>query len=351
MPRPTPSPSVPSPTPTAGPTQERRLNGLYWDTSFALLAGVRLRASPVPTAAGQLRLGGLYGHDPWSLHLGVVAALGGYAEVGGGAEIEFNHLDGFFAAGTLAFSLDGHGVWAARAGYWMVGLAYERPFDAFSAAQGAGWGALYAVLRFPLGLAKAVEDASQQALSSRLAAVPPQRAAAPARDPALARQALVRAERAQVRGEWSIAEQALRQAFEADPQLATLAQWVGLCEARERPVQAAAALAAALKNPRLRLTTAQRKAWQQRLHGLRQGIPVLRLDPRGFSADARFVIDGEPCPGVHQGYDCPLNPGDHILEVWEGVADTPRLHRFSVTAGGIARLSLQDMDGPASAAP
>lgn len=334
---------------------DRRLEGFYWDHALWLGGGVRLRRPLVPTFAAQLRYGGLWASEPWTFHGGFVGQIGGFAELGGGIELEVNHLDGWFLSVNVALSHRGFAIAGVRTGYWMFGLAYERSFDALKPADPAdpadkaGGGALLAILRLPFGLSAAVQESSEKALAVLAATELPPRSrvvAAPTRDRAFARSALVRAERSRLRKDWSAVDQALREAWDADPQLSTLEQLYQLRLERKHWVEAADLLAGALRNPVLSLSRAERSEVQVRLRALRRDIPVARIDSGAAPPAAHFAIDGDVCPGVQQGYDCPLNPGDHILEMRGHAAKLLWTRRFTAAPGQVVRLRVREQGAP-----
>lgn len=290
-----------------------RMEGFFWDVQGQGGGGVGFANPPIGLFMLQVRLGGMWASDPHVWSGGVVGQAGGLAGLGLGAELAFNELSGFFGAAGATVSREGYAILHGTVGYRLLGVHLQQRLA--SARAGQPGTALLAVLRLPIGLWLAAEKASKKVVALAPPSLSSQAASAQPAQPRAAAAALARARKAEEEGRLAAAEAALNQAYELDPERARLLDLARVRQARGRLIAASDALAAYLRAPEASRKTAdlQTRALRARLGALRSAIALVRIAVTKTSGTMRFQIDGNPCVGVRQGYDCPVDPGHHRL--------------------------------------
>lgn len=327
------------------------------------------------------RLGALYATAPWIVNLGLTVEVGALAGLGWGGELELSR--GGSAFGIVGVSRVDHARWLMHVGvgYSIFGLEWQHTFEGPNPNN-----AVLLEVRLPLGLwwlQKRQEKAEAQGASTVHTPQIKQRVGqATIRDldderhersqngaaeqpdpPATLSQ---RPRSAHDPSQAAVSEAATRdaeyatrlaEAQAARDQGDRLAEVFALSRAyalRPEP-SVALQLAAAelvLEKPRSALATWQRlgdldqlqPAERERAKQLRQQLTAalshLRVELSGaVSGELTIWIDGVVEPTATQGYDVPLDPGAHTLQLRR--ADHVVLERhFQTQAGALLRLSI-----------
>lgn len=312
-------------TPDLQPTDKQwvspSLDGVYWDTHGVLGLGSFPEDPPRLRGTLELRFGGLWVTEPWAFAAGVVGHLGGLVGLGVGGELTAEHMGGAFVGAGLAYGHERQGLGYGRVGYWLLGVEYQQRW-------GGGDGqarALLAVLRLPVGLARAMRNARNAQLQALVAKHKRDQAAAAQRPsntgPRNAARLSRTGRRLEGEGRLAEAEAAYERAYILDPRPPHLLDRARVQEARAHVVEAEETL----RRYRLeraqegvRLADQERRSLEARLAELRSRRALLRLIPPQSAGLANLLcrVDGEECQGALQGRDCPVNPGRHRVQIW-----------------------------------
>jgi hypothetical protein len=318
------------------------------------------------------RLGALYATSPWILNLGMTVEVGALAGLGWGGELEMSRAGTFFGSAGFARVDDSRWLMHAGVGFAVFGLEWQHVFGGPDPHN-----ALLFEVRVPLGLwwlqkrqekAEAQTAAPVQAPTIKRPTTPQikQRITAPpARSPAGAPAASVgddqsthaaAAEAALARDEEYASRLAEAQAARAKGE--RLAEAFALSRAyalRPEPKVALQLADAelALGKPRSALADWQRVGDVTRLpeperarakqfeQQLTAALAHLRLELSAALSPQDVVwIDGAVEPIATQGYDVPLDPGAHTVQLRRG--ERVLVERtFEAQAGSLLRLELE----------
>jgi hypothetical protein len=314
---------------------------------------------------GRGRVGGLYAHHPVIANLGLTLELGGLARFGAGGELELNHGSGPYASLGLARVSGQEWMTHLGVGFMIFGVEWQHRLSAAAASD-----ALMFHVRVPIGIwwlhKRQEQAASRAADTQRLAQLrspvpeprapvrsPSATAAAPGGLPPTAASALPllppaeeseRAEQleaarsAHARGDHAAEERALARAQVLRPEAASALALAAAQTEQGRLIAAESLLARVLATYTL---TADERARAEAEHsGLHARIPHLRLLASGAQGDERVLLDGAPEPSALAGYDVPLDPGEHQLQVERAGRVLSKQH-FHAAEGELVRLSLE----------
>jgi hypothetical protein len=324
------------------------------------------------------RLGALYATAPWIVSLGLAVEVGAIAGFGWGGELELSRGGTFYA--TAGFSRVDGARWLAHAGlgYTIFGLEFQHVFSGPNPVN-----ALLFEVRLPLGLwwlqkrqEKAEGQAAPQAphtpqIKRRLGPLPragadpqatsaepageapraaepgsgaaatsgekPSSSAAPAREVERASR-LAEAQAARDKGDRLAEAFALSRAYALQPEPLVALQLSAAQLALGKP-------RAALADWRRvgdvqQLPEAERERAAQHEQQLQAALAQLRLNLTGVVSERDAVwIDDVLEPIALQGYDIPLDPGEHTLQVRR--AERVLVERkFQAQAGSLLRLDI-----------
>ena len=307
------------------------------------------------------RLGALYASAPWIVNAGLTVEVGALAGLGWGGELELSRGGGLF--GTLGVARVDQSRWLLHAGlgYSIVGLEWQHTFEGPTPND-----ALLLQVRVPLGLwwlqkrqekSEAKGAAAEQApqIKRRVAqSAPRSEAAAADKDepvrasgvghPAAASEQeravhLAEASRAREQGDRRAEAFALSRAYalRPDPIIALQLSAAELALGKPRSAQADLRRVGGLDQ----LPAAERERAEQLQRELAQALSYVRVELSGAEAETlTLLIDGGAEPIALQGYDVPLDPGEHTLELRraERVIAT---RTFQTSKGALLRLSIE----------
>lgn len=317
------------------------------------------------------RVGVLFATSPWIANLGLSVDVGALAGLGPGGELELNHVAGPYGSAGVARVDSGRWLSHLALGYTIFGVEWQHVFGGDAPHE-----ALLFEVRLPLGMwwlqKRQHEAAEERVQGMRVGRVKPRGPTQPEPKPAGGAAAdeteaasestptpregaserqgqpaeaqpaqelqnqLAKAERAHMQGDHVAEATALRRAYALRPEPSLAIRL--------------AAAELALGQPKRALMSLQRagdvKALPaeegQRAQALKAQLDVtlsqLRLQLSGDTAERDVVqIDGVIEPSAALGYDVPLDPGAHALEVVrDGRVIAER--EFTTEAGELLRL-------------
>ena len=321
------------------------------------------------------RLGVLYATAPWIVNVGLTAEVGALAGLGWGGELELSRGGSFY--GSVGVARVDHGRWLMHAGlgFMIFGLEWQHTFEGPNPND-----ALLLEVRLPLGLwwlQKRQEKADTKGTTAvQSPQIKPRVAQRPLRAPDEDyKQATEAARAGEAAGAGAAADSggpaaapdavaldAEHAALLADAKAARekgdrLAEAFALSRAyalRTDPLVALQLVAAelALGKPRSahadwkrvgavdQLPQAERERAKQLQQELAAALSHVRIELTGaVTSDLAISVDGIVEPIATQGYDVPLDPGDHKLHLRRG--ESVILERdFQTQAGALLRLSV-----------
>jgi hypothetical protein len=315
---------------------------------------------------GRVRVGALYARQPWIANLGLTVQLGALARFGAGGELELNHGKGTYGSLGLARVSGDEWMTHATIGFMIFGIEWQHRYSASRPSD-----ALMFEVRLPLGLwwlQKRQESATNKAVDvQRLAQVrpflpaqvqpvsptgaaspAPPEPAPPAETPELPllkpeeenerAQQLAAAERAHARADHAAETLALARAEALRPEVSSaLALSAALIE-QGKLVVAHAQLQRVLAL--YALTAEERARAEAELRSVAARLAHLRVIASGAHGHENVSIDGVLEPSALAGYDVPLDPGEHQLQITraERVLEARSFH---ASEGELVRVTLE----------
>ena len=344
--------------------------GAGFDAQVTGGGGFAFRSGLDNNFLGRVRFGGLYASQPWIANLGGTLQFGALARFGVGAELELNHGSGPYGSVGIARVTGDEWMTHAALGFMIFGVEWQHRWSSSSPSD-----ALMFEVRLPLGvwwLLKRKQSATETAADARRMAtvqpfvpVQPEPVSPPTAAPTTAGARAAEAPPPKLEStplvlppaqETERAQQleAARLAHEKGDHVA---EALALARAEKlRPeVPSALALAAAhVENGKLlmahaqltrvfatyALTAEERPRVEAELKSVAARLAHLRLIANGAQEQDHVLIDAAREPSALAGYDVPLDPGEHQLQVVRGERVLAE-RSFHAGEGELVRLTVE----------